>query len=196
MKIIRAAAAATILALMLALASLNGVAAVTEHCPAGGAKVEAVGSNLNDVVPAAGTQVCVKGSTEATGIVTADGQSTLYELLGNGHDVSYYVTYGGPTSAPTDTPTSTPTAEPSATPTGTPTPSASPSDSPGSSASPSAPTSTPTAPSPTQPSTDTQGDVPVNLTGPVGRSWFALLIGFIVLVWLVANWGTGRAPKR
>jgi hypothetical protein len=49
--------------------------AATEHCPDGGTKTE--GGNLNDIVPPAGAQVCVKGSTDATGIITADGTSTL-----------------------------------------------------------------------------------------------------------------------
>jgi hypothetical protein len=107
-----------VLATLLLTCSLMGLTtaaqATTEHCPAGGTKVEANGGtqdDINGLVLAAGTQVCVKGSTDATGIITADGTSTLFELLGNGHDVSYYVVYE---STPTETPP--PTTVPPTTP--------------------------------------------------------------------------------
>jgi hypothetical protein len=102
--------------LILTVALADGAFAKTEHCPAGGTKTE---GQHNDVVLAAGTQVCVKGSTDATGIITADGTSTLFELLGNGHDVSYYVVYEevqpSETPSPTPSPSVSPTVDPSPT---------------------------------------------------------------------------------
>lgn len=102
-----------IVALAVAVASLTltGPAfATTEHCPSGGTKVEAQGDELNGIVLAAGTQFCVKGSTDATGILTADGETSLVTYLGNGHDVSYYVVYEvEPTEPP---PTEPPPTEP------------------------------------------------------------------------------------
>lgn len=86
------------------------VAAATEHCPDGGSKVEANGGTqdtINETVLPAGTQFCVKGSTDATGLLTADGETSLSDYLGNDHDVSYYVVYTTTTSTPT--PTGTPT---------------------------------------------------------------------------------------
>ena len=101
---------------------------VTEECPAGGVKVEVNGGNqaeINDLVLPAGTSFCVKGSTEATGILVADGVTTLFDYLGIDQDVSYYVVYPTPTPTPTPTPvvaTPTPTPEPTPTPTPEPTP--------------------------------------------------------------------------
>ena len=109
------------------LFAANAALATTEHCPDGGTKVEAVGDELNDIVLPAGTLVCVKGSTEATGIVEADGQSSLFDILGNDHDVSYYVVYGEeePSPSPTTTPSPSPSesVSPSPSSTSTPTPS-------------------------------------------------------------------------
>jgi len=61
------------------------------------------GSDDNNIVPVAGTLICVKASTGNTGVITADGVTTLQEYLFNagivdgsgdqGRDVSYWVTY-------------------------------------------------------------------------------------------------------
>lgn len=104
------AVAAAILFMLMFAASVK---ATTEHCPSGGVKVESqVDGDLDLIVPAAGTLVCVKGSTDATGIVIADGETTLVDILDNGHNVSYYVTYDGQETAP---PTEPPATEPPAT---------------------------------------------------------------------------------
>jgi hypothetical protein len=170
--------AATILAVAaIAVAGQSAAIAATEHCPTGGVKVEATADELNLIVPAAGTLVCVKGSTEATGIVVADGVQTLVEILGNGHDVSYFVTYEEvPTSSPPvdqSTPTPTITAEPTATPTTTPTtePSAEPSASADPSVTPD-PTDTPIGdsdpdPLPTMPATDTADEAAARTVNPL-----------------------------
>jgi hypothetical protein len=105
-----------IIVLVLAIVGLMALCgddahAVTEHCPDGGTKTEAQGDELNDVVLEAGTEACVKGSTDAVSF-TADGQTTLAEYLGNGHDVSYYVVYSTPTPTPTPTPTDSPSPSP------------------------------------------------------------------------------------
>ncbi len=154
--------------LAVAFAGASHTYAMTEHCPDGGTKYES-GSAANSLVLPAGTLLCVKGSTDATGIITADGESTLFELLGNGHDVSYYVIYE---ETPTSTPTATPSVEPSDSPlpssTATPTPPPSASPSPTLTPSPSetpvpTPSSTPTprsTPMPTPPATDTEPSTP------------------------------------
>lgn len=104
------------------------------HCPDGGTKVEANGENqaeLNALVLDEGTRVCVKASSGNTGIVEADGEDTLQEILFDngivdgsgeqGRDVSYYVTYPPletttttipPTTTTTIPPTTTTTAPP------------------------------------------------------------------------------------
>ena len=84
------------LALLTTALPSSVVTATTQHCPDGGTgHIEATyDGQYNDVVIKKGRIICVKGSTEATGKIVADGTSTLYELLGNGHDVSYFVKYG------------------------------------------------------------------------------------------------------
>jgi hypothetical protein len=151
------------------------VMATTEHCPTGGTKYE--NGAFNSIVLHAGTQFCVKGSVDATGILVADGQKTLVDYLGSGHDVSYYVVYEGvtpsatppitPSPSPSQSPTPSVTPVPSATPPASsppsPEPSVSPSPVPTSTPTPSvtpSPTSTPTpgpsTPIPTPPATDTE----------------------------------------
>lgn len=75
------------------------------HCPDGGTKINVAPETqdaVNALVPDAGTLVCVKASTGNTGVVTADGVTTLRDYLkaagivggdGEGRDVSYFVTY-------------------------------------------------------------------------------------------------------
>jgi len=72
------------------------------------------GANDNDLVPPEGTLICVKASTGNTGVIVADGETTLREYLFNagivdgsgykGRDVSYWVTYppGTTTTVPDD----------------------------------------------------------------------------------------------
>jgi len=148
-RTILAAAAA---ALIIALAFAGPASAVTEHCPDGGTKFEATFDGQYDgtILPA-GTQFCVKGSTDATGILTADGQTSLFDYLDNDHNVSYYVTY-----QPEVTPSPSPSATPSPTPSPTPSASASPTPSP-------EPTPVPTPslePSPTPSPSSTPSDTP------------------------------------
>jgi outer membrane biosynthesis protein TonB len=118
----RAVAIMALLALTFAI-FVSPVAATTEHCPDHNGhpgKVESVvDGDLNDITPAAGTMVCVKGSTDATGIIVADGETTLVDMLDNGHDVSYYIVYG---TAPSQTPEPTPVITPEPTPVVTPEP--------------------------------------------------------------------------
>lgn len=115
-------------ALTLLLFALGGggpVSASTAHCPDhNGHPGKVEGGDLNDIVLAAGTEFCVKGATDATGVLLADGETTLYEYLNNGHDVSYYVVYSTPsqTPQPTPEPTIAPTPEPTETPSTEPTP--------------------------------------------------------------------------
>jgi hypothetical protein len=105
-----AVTAATFLMLAWAILPTNA-GAVTDECPAGWTtKVESqVDGDLDDIVLPAGTLFCAKGSTDATGILTADGQTTLFEYLGNDHNVSHYVTYPPQTTTTTTLPTTTTT---------------------------------------------------------------------------------------
>ena len=86
--------AAVLSAAVLLVAFSAPVAAKSQHCPDKNHPSKVERGNMNDVVLAAGTIVCVKGSTDATGKVVADGIKTLEQILGNGHDVSYYIVYG------------------------------------------------------------------------------------------------------
>jgi hypothetical protein len=105
-----AVTAATLLMLAWAILPTNA-GAVTDECPAGWTtKVESqVDGDLDDIVLPAGTLFCAKGSTDATGILTADGQKTLLQYLGNDHNVSHYVTYPPQTTTTTTVPTTTTT---------------------------------------------------------------------------------------
>jgi hypothetical protein len=93
-----------VIALALGAFMVPAAMAATESCPAGGTKTES-GSAGNSVVLAAGTSFCVKSSNEATGLLTADGVTTLQGYLaqegitnqnGQVHDVSHYVVYDTP----------------------------------------------------------------------------------------------------
>ena len=120
--------AVSILALGLLLVAFGvmPVAALTEHCPdheGNPGKVQSVSpGDLDDVVLPAGTLVCVKASNLATGIVTADGEESLCDILieagiidGSGescHNVSYYIVYEAEATPvpPTPVPPTPPTA--------------------------------------------------------------------------------------
>jgi hypothetical protein len=92
------------------------------------------GADDNNIVPEIGTLICVKASTSNTGIIVADGETTLQEYLfqagivdgsgTQGRDVSYWVIYpptttsSSSTSFPSTTQfevTTTPTTAPSTT---------------------------------------------------------------------------------
>lgn len=116
------------------LALMSGGAATAEpadHCPGANPNAPALGDytivldndtteaypqeDRNDTILPAGTLVCVKGGLAgATGIVEADGEQSLFDILGSGQDVSYYMTYTLVTPTPTPTPT---TSSPTPTPT-------------------------------------------------------------------------------
>ena len=84
--------------------------AAQEVCP--NPKVESqTDGDLNDIVLPAGTLVCVKGATDLVW-ATADGQQTLFEILGNGHDVSHYHIAEQTTTTTTVPDTSTTTVPP------------------------------------------------------------------------------------
>lgn len=100
--------------LLTALSFAAPVAALTDHCPdheGNPGKVQSVTpGDLDEVVLDAGTLVCVKAGTEATGIVTADGEQSLCDILitagildGSGEtcrNVSYYIIYEAPPPPP------------------------------------------------------------------------------------------------
>lgn len=104
--------------LFLILAFPASIAGVTEHCPSGGTKTNAVGDNLNDIVLDEGTEFCVKAANQASGTLEADGAQSLLDYVtwlnrgGQTPDVSYYVVYTTPEPSPTPTPTPTPSPTP------------------------------------------------------------------------------------
>src|SRR5215212_5110176 len=103
-KVLMGVAALLMLAASLALSTSAG--ATTGQCPSGGSKTESqVDGDLDGIVLPAGTQFCVKGSTDVTGVLTADGSATLFEYLSDGRNVSNYVVYRR--TAPTERPTPT-----------------------------------------------------------------------------------------
>jgi hypothetical protein len=85
--------------------------AATDHCPDGWTDKDESGADDNDVVLDAGTEFCVKSGTEATGILVADGTTTLQEYLeaagivdgsgDQGRDVSHWVIYETTTTTTT-----------------------------------------------------------------------------------------------
>jgi hypothetical protein len=146
---------AVFILLVCAFATVGSAAGATEHCPDHNrhpGKVE--GGNLNDIVLEAGTNFCVKGSTEATGILVADGVTTLFDYLNNGHDVSYYVVYETQPTPTSTLNTPTPNVTPTPTPEVTPTPRSTPIVS-GSPVPTSTPSEVPITPELTLPPTDT-----------------------------------------
>jgi hypothetical protein len=148
---------AATLGVALALAiSLPAAGVGAEHCPSGGVKVEAnpgTQAAINATILPAGTLVCVKAGEGNSGIVTADGQTTLQGYAPDGKDVSHYVIYEE--TQPSVTP-SPPSPSPSPSASATPSPSPTPTPTPSPTATPSTPTSqpSPTPPLPTGPPTD------------------------------------------
>jgi hypothetical protein len=151
----------------------------TEHCPDkdSASKVEAsFDGELDDTVLPEGTEFCVKAGDDATGILVADGTTTLLQYVeesgirvgkkGNVPNVSYYIVYGR--STPSPSPSGSP--EPTFTPSPSTTPSPSPTMTP-------EPTPTEQAPTPSpspQPSVEplpspTSTPVMIPATGQVGE---------------------------
>ena len=103
----------TVLGLLFAFAPVTALANGGDTCPEDG-KVEAVGDELNDIVLDAGTEVCIKGGTKRV-TVTADGVSTLQELLDNRNEnnvlrsVSHYTVIELPPTTTTTVPEETTT---------------------------------------------------------------------------------------
>jgi hypothetical protein len=82
-------------------------------CPEEGKVESEVDGDLDEIILEAGTEVCIKGGQTLVN-VTADGESTLAELLGTGQNVSHY-TIGGTPSTTTTLPETTTTVEESTT---------------------------------------------------------------------------------
>jgi len=84
----------------LVAAPVGAVPPQNMHCPGDYLyKVNAIDSNLDDVILPAGTEFCIKAATQNSSYLTADGTSTLLDYvtwLNNGGQtpsVSYYVVY-------------------------------------------------------------------------------------------------------
>lgn len=110
------ATAIVLVTIGILIAAAAALGQATEHCPdhqGHEGKIES--GDLNGVVLDAGTEFCVKGATDATGKLVADGETDLSAYLGNGHDVSYYVVYGAITTTSTTQPSTTTTTSPSTT---------------------------------------------------------------------------------
>lgn len=153
------------------------------HCPDGGVKTEAnegTQEAINSTVLPAGTQFCVKAGPGNTGILTADGSTTLQEYAPDGKDVSYFVVYGETSPSPTPEPTPSPTPEPPPSPTPEPPVDEPPVDEP--------PVDTP----PDRPDKPVKhGQLPV--TGPVED---AILLGAVALALaLMGSWAIWRTRK-
>lgn len=184
-------------AVLFAATSVNAAPPSGMHCPEGWITKDESGADDNNIVIEAGTLICVKSSTENTGILTADGETTLQEYLFNagivdgsgaaGRDVSYFVTY-----APTETnePTVPPTIEPTIAPTIEPTlPPVDPTPEPTVEVTPEPTvdvTPDPT-PNPTLPASDTES---VSNKGTVPASW-----AFLIALAMVSGLGVLMAKK-
>lgn len=181
--------------LSIAMAGASNVFAVPPsdmHCPAGGVKDE-TGAADNGLILPAGTTFCVKAGTGNTGLVVADGVTTLQEYLvaagivdgsgEQGRDVSYFVVYEEvqPSTEPSSEPSVEPSTEPSVPPSAE--PSATPSEAP--SAEPSVePSVTPSdepSPAPTLPPTDTAESA----TSRDNMGWWLFLLasGLTTAMW-------------
>jgi hypothetical protein len=131
MRSLIALVSAMALTMMLMLAfSVPAVFADVEHCPdyndPAYTKVDATfDGELDDIVLEAGTVFCVKAGSENTGVLTADGTTTLQEYLfeagivdgsgEQGRNVSYYVVYEAEPPATDPPATDPPATDPPAT---------------------------------------------------------------------------------
>lgn len=155
-----------VLYILLLIASTGPVTADSEHCPDKDNTVKVENAeDAGSLVFDAGTEFCAKKKTGNTGVITADGSTTLYEYLvaadidgEEGEGPSYYIVYTTPVES--EEPSSPASA--STTPSSSPSPSMSTtSPSPSDSASPTpSGTSTPT-PSASAPSTPVPTATPV-----------------------------------
>lgn len=104
----RLTALSVLLLLIIPTVALADHGTLTEqgNCPVSGKVQSVVDGDLDDIVLAAGTHVCVKGG-QTTVLVTADGEDTLAELLGTGQNVSHYTVIQQPTTTTTETTTTT-----------------------------------------------------------------------------------------
>lgn len=68
---------------------MTGTAQGADVCPEEGKVESQVDGDLDDIVLDAGTLVCIKAGQDLVEVV-ADGESTLAELIDNGHNVSHY----------------------------------------------------------------------------------------------------------
>lgn len=141
---------AVLLTALIMLTGLAGSASAAPpanlHCPEPSLTGH-IEDASNDLVVAAGTVICVKAGPGNTGVITADGITTLRGYLfeagiidgsgEQGRDVSYYVIYSYPEVSPSPSPTVRPSPSPTSQPSSTPLPSAEPTPS-------SSPTGTPT----------------------------------------------------
>lgn len=103
--------------------SLGALAAPADVCPEDGKVESTVDGDLDGIVLEVGTEVCIKGGQTLV-TVTADGTSTLAELLGTGQNVSHYTVLETPsttTSTTTSIPATTSTIPESTTTTQSPT---------------------------------------------------------------------------
>lgn len=87
---------------LLAFAVFASTANAAEVCPEEGKVESIVDGDLDGIVLDAGTEVCIKGGQTLV-TVTADGTSTLAELLGTGQNVSHYTILEVPPSTTTTT---------------------------------------------------------------------------------------------
>jgi hypothetical protein len=112
-----AVTAATLLMMAWAIFPTAAGAAPGDDCPSGWTtKVESQSDgDLDNVVLPAGTRFCAKGGTNNTGILVADGSTTLAVYLGTGQNVSHYVIYPPTTTTTTMTTPTTTTTTPTTT---------------------------------------------------------------------------------
>lgn len=110
---------ALLLALAIPALADHGTLTDQGNCPVEGKinATEETQDEINNLVLAEGTHVCVKGGSDDAVLVTADGEQTLQELLGalnqNGQlkDVSHYTIIQQPTTTTTVEETTTTTVE-------------------------------------------------------------------------------------
>lgn len=103
----RLAALSVLLLLTIPTVALadHGTLTPQGNCPVEGKVESVVDGDLDNIVLAAGTHVCIKGG-QTTMLVTTNGEDTLVELLGTGQNVSHYtIIQQPPTTAPTTTTT-------------------------------------------------------------------------------------------
>lgn len=91
-----------IIAIAMVSLAASADAAPAEVCPEEGKVESIVDGDLDDIVLPAGTEVCIFGASIQVN-VTADGESTLRDLLGLDKNVSHYTITEEPPSTTTTT---------------------------------------------------------------------------------------------